>query len=352
MAANSKIEWTEQTWNPLAGCSIVSPGCHNCYAALMAKRLAAMGQAKYQGLTNENGWTGKLNFSETDLKAPLKWKKPRRVFVNSMSDLFHEDAPDEWIDRVWAVMAFAGQHTYQVLTKRAQRMFAYLNQNRSARVKAAALSMGFALEFQGISLLPKILPNVWLGVSVEDQNRTERIPWLLKTPAAIRFLSVEPLLGPVRLSGVYHDYLTGVDVEEDCHPMCDGSHERCPVPHQFATAQIDWVIVGGESGPGSRECRPDWVRGLVADCKRANVSCFVKQLGANVVTRNDMVEDDFNSLKTGWPDPDVEHHIHGFQENYQGADCRIRLRDKKGGDPGEWPPDLRVREFLSQAVRS
>ena len=231
----SKIEWTRnddgtegKTWNPLAGCSIVSPGCTNCYAMRMAARIERMQPAShYKGLTKQvNGnpvWTGKIaRAPEHIFYAPLKWRKPTRVFVNSMSDLFHEDVRDEWIDRIFAIMALSPRHTFQILTKRLKRMQKY-----SGRRAA--------------------LDNVWLGVSVENQQAAdERIPLLLDTYAATRFISAEPLLGPLALEAL----LPG----------------------------IDWVVVGGESGPGKRPVNLDWMRDIRDQCKAAGVPLFVKQI--------------------------------------------------------------------------
>lgn len=206
MGDNSSIGWTEATWNPVAGCSLVSAGCTNCYAMRMASRLEAMGQRKYAGLTKKvNGlpvWTGKVNCDEASLRVPLSWRRPRRVFVNSMSDLFHESVPLEFVDKVFAVMAFAGSHTYQVLTKRPERMAAYLA--RTGRnieyLDRPAGELGLALRFDvgdgrpPIGLVPWPLPNVWLGTSVEDRATSSRLLHLELCPAAVRFVSFEPLL--------------------------------------------------------------------------------------------------------------------------------------------------------------
>lgn len=245
MGQNSNIEWTEQTWNPLAGCTRISPGCQNCYAERMAKRLIAMGQEKYQGTVDKNGrWTGALNFDVDNWDAPTKRKKPTMYFVNSMSDLFHADVPPNWSMRIWDVMAKTPQHTYQILTKRADVM--------EQRVK-------WLVDLYGV------LPNVWLGVSVENQQYAdERIPHLLQTPAAVRFLSCEPLLGPVSIDlidGVFYD-------------------SGMPFPWQkLEKPGIDWVIVGGESAPNARPMHPNWARSLRDQCKSAGVAFFMKQWG-------------------------------------------------------------------------
>lgn len=214
MATNSTIEWTDTTWNPLTGCTKISPGCKHCYAERMARRLKAMGQANYA-----NGF--KLTLHEDMLDQPLSWRKPRTVFVNSMSDLFHRDVPTEFIQRVFAVMRRASQHRFQVLTKRSKRV----------------------ADLSGEIDWPE---NVWMGVSVENADYTFRIDHLRQTGAAVKFLSVEPLLGPLpelNLNG------------------------------------IDWVIVGGESGPGARQMASEWVTDIRNQCVAAEVPFFFKQWG-------------------------------------------------------------------------
>lgn len=288
----SKIEWTQKTWNPIVGCSLKSPGCTNCYAMKMAGRLEAMGQAPYQGTTQrtKNGfaWTGQVNLSETALLAPLKRKTPTVYFVNSMSDLFHESVPDEWIDRIFAVMALCPQHTFQVLTKRSDRMRAYFegieNGNegrllgdgwRDALVEGCAQNIWQKLtgdqtvdEWLAVHLP---LLNVWLGVSVEDQARAdERIPDLLDTPAAVRFLSCEPLLGPLDLECVPWPANWNRSVDD----VSDGID-----PLRYSASKIDWVICGGESGPGARPMHPDWARSLRDQCAAAGTAFFFKQWG-------------------------------------------------------------------------
>jgi protein gp37 len=214
MSRRSAIEWTEMTWNPVSGCTKVSPGCVNCYAERMAKRLKAMGAARYH-----DGFA--LRTHEAALEEPLRWKSPRKVFVNSMSDLFHKDVPLEFIQRAFDVMAQCSQHQFQILTKRA------------ARLRELAPALNWA-------------PNIWMGVSVEDQKRARRAVDLSAVPAQIRFLSVEPLLGPI-----------------DELPL-DGIH---------------WVIVGGESGPGARPIERQWVEALLKQCRARGVAFFFKQWG-------------------------------------------------------------------------
>jgi len=220
MATNSSIEWTDTTWNPLTGCTKISPGCKHCYAERMARRLKAMGQPNYA-----NGF--QLTLHEDMLGQPLTWRKPRTVFVNSMSDLFHKDVPTEFILRVFAVMRTASQHRFQVLTKRAERV---------AKLSAE-------IDWP---------PNVWMGVSVESAAYTFRIDHLRHTGAAVKFLSVEPLLGPI--------------------PDLD-------------LTGIDWVIVGGESGPGARPMAEAWVTDIRDQCVEAGVSFFFKQWGGVVKSK-------------------------------------------------------------------
>jgi protein gp37 len=214
MAHGSGIEWTESTWNPVTGCTKVSPGCKHCYAERMAERLQAMGQTNYV-----NGF--ELSLQPHMLDLPLSWKKPQTIFVNSMSDLFHEEVPLTYIRRVFDVMERCPQHRFQVLTKRAARL---------------------------AELAPRLPwpPNVWMGVSVESAQYRWRIRALREVPAAVRFLSLEPLLGPLG-----------------------------PLPLKA----IHWVIVGGESGRGARPMDPAWVRSIQRQCQRAGVSFFFKQWG-------------------------------------------------------------------------
>ncbi|PKP66990.1 MAG: phage Gp37/Gp68 family protein, partial [Alphaproteobacteria bacterium HGW-Alphaproteobacteria-5] len=300
MAKHTPIEWTDSTWNPIGGCTRVSEGCRNCYAEIMAARFSGPGQWG-EGLAhmvgNDHRWTGKLVLHEAALDRPLRWREPRRIFVNSTSDLFHESVPDEWIDRVFAVMALAPQHTFQVLTKRSERMHAWFAQNRQLPIGDEMLA--FSNEGRRIDLTnlvdafgdeeePNItpicwpLPNVWLGTSIEDQpTANTRIPHLLATPAAVRFVSAEPLLGPVDLT------LDGIscgpcpwcadsfpDPETGCVDCC-----RCDGTGKGDEVLLDWVIVGGESGPHARPMHPDWARSLRDQCNAARVPFFFKQWG-------------------------------------------------------------------------
>ncbi len=216
MGDNSAIEWTDATWNPVTGCTKISPGCKHCYAERLAVRLHAMGNPRYR-----RGFEVTLHEDQLDL--PLRWKHPRRIFVNSMSDLFHDDVPDAFIVRAFEVMTSAHWHTFQVLTKRAERL------------AALAPQLSWA-------------PNIWQGVSVESRRYVGRIDCLRTVPAAVRFLSLEPLLGP----------LPGLDLRA-----------------------IHWVIVGGESGPGHRVIRPEWVRDIRDQCLQVEVAFFLKQWGGH-----------------------------------------------------------------------
>lgn len=239
------IEWTDATWNPVTGCTKVSPGCDRCYAETLAERFRGVPGHYY-----EQGFDVVLRPDK--LEVPLRWRRPRRVFVNSMSDLFHRDVPDEYIARVFAVMARAPQHTFQVLTKRHGRMRSLLS---------SAAFHNLVNDLPGEPWRPLVtfpLPNVWLGVSVEDQQRADlRIPALLDTPATVRFLSCEPLLGPLDLR-LYLHTSRGVETRG---------------------WGIDWVIVGGESGRGARPMYPTWVRLLRAHCADAGVPFTFKQWG-------------------------------------------------------------------------
>jgi protein gp37 len=272
---SSAIEWTDETWNPTTGCDRVSPGCDNCYAATMAKRLKAMGQAKYQtdGDPRTSGPGFGLAMHDDVLGQPLRWRKPRRVFVNSMSDLFHPRVTDEFIARVFAVMAATPQHTYQVLTKRPKRMRALLGGPLDSGLASLIEVAHSELEAMTLYEAEWPLPNVWLGTSVEDQQRAdERIPALLDTPAAVRFLSCEPLLGPVDLQ--YHLGVEWLDT-------LDGwGHEMFSALQGRVGGGLHWIIVGGESGPGARPMHPQWARHLRDQAEAADVAFFFKQTGS------------------------------------------------------------------------
>lgn len=348
MANHTAIQWTDATWNPTRGCSRISEGCRNCYAERQAYRFSsASGRGRtaptpFQGFVQmANGhpqWTGKGTLVEERLADPARWKTPKRIFVNSMSDLFHEALPAAAIDRVFAAMALSPQHTFQVLTKRGHRMLEYLSENHGHEARMRVQNVIDPPGNRGIIEVALRLydawplPNVWLGVSVEDQKTAdERIPLLLKTPASVRFVSYEPALGPV-------DFGKAIP----CGYYCDGSVGH--VDHGFITPgikpRIDWIIVGGESGPGARPFDVAWARNTITQCKNAGVPCFVKQMGAQVWDRNDRIGDGSPREWPGNTDFDSES-----TDDYQGAPTRILLRDRKGGDMAEWPGDLRLREF-------
>lgn len=277
----TEISWTDETWNPTIGCMKVSAGCERCYAIRNAYRLEhAFKQPPYQGLTRKlpdgsQNWTGVVRALPERLAIPLGWKQPRRIFVDSMSDLFHEDVPDEFIDQVFAVMAWTSRHTYQVLTKRPERMRAYLlDRERLSQIESAMCDRctdqegrlcGYGNDDCQLSAwLTLPLPNVWLGVSVEDQRAAdERVPLLLQTPAAMRFLSCEPLVGPVELS----------DVSGWVDPT------RWLGKRTLGPEGIAWVIAGGESGPDYRPMDLAWARSLRDQCAAADVPFFFKQHG-------------------------------------------------------------------------
>ncbi len=298
--ADTNIEWADKVWNPVLGCARVSSGCGTadeggCYAERLAFRLALMGKREYEGLTRQlpNGkvrWTGKVVCLPDRLAQPLTWKKPSRIFVNSMSDLFHEDVPDDFIDQVFSVMAWTPRHSYLVLTKRPERMLRYLTSpDRRELIENARCDTcvrwgglcGYPGEDCGLpadTILP--LSNTWLGVSTEDQRTAdERVPLLLQTPAAVRFLSCEPLLGPIDLERItledgFCDARTGEHwIEDDLgyHASVDGPDWE----------PIDWVIAGGESGPNFRALNLDWARSLRDQCQAVGVAFHFKQVGGH-----------------------------------------------------------------------
>lgn len=362
----TSIEWTEVTWNPVRGCSRVSPGCDNCYAMRQAHRSSGPGGA-YEGLTTirkgKVDWAGMARLVPEQLEAPLRRRKPTTYFVNSMSDLFHDSLAKEEIAAVFAVMAACSHHTFQVLTKRAKRMLEVVTElyasDASLLYDAAeelAGRMGWCHVGEDDWKLP--LPNVWLGVSAENQEQADkRIPLLLKCHAAIRWVSAEPLLGPLdpeaylRDSRIIHmsmsieGALANVDAldsvtDTDGNPMpraevrealetlraagarvipagdCDNfDDQKGCLGH--VNPHVDWVVVGGESGNGARPFELSWAHEIVTACQQADVACFVKQLGRR-----------------------PEHAPDGSGRRYH-----LHLNSRKGGDPNEWPEDLRVREF-------
>ena len=303
---NTKIEWTDATWNCLRGCSRVSEGCRNCYAERVAARFSGPGMA-YEGLArmvklvgprdknSEARWTGEVRLIEDALEAPLRWKRPRRIFVNSMSDLFHEKVTDEMLHRIFSVMFKASAtnhngHTFQILTKRPKRMLEWARRWTDS---------------YGDPLAPNC-PRIWWGVSVEDQaTADERIPLLLQCPAAIRWVSAEPLIGRLALDEfwMHGNAYDGLD-------------------------RIHWVVIGGESGIGARPFHLKWARSMIAQCRESSIPIFVKQLGACAI--------------------DEENGLAGAAVRVPSEAAPLvskRLENKKGGDMAEWPEDLRVREY-------
>ena len=300
MAETSTIEWTDATWNPITGCSVVSPGCTNCYAMKLAGgRLRNHPSRARLTSPSKAGpvWNGRVRLNKDWLDQPLRWRRPRRIFVCAHGDLFHESVPAAWIDRVFAVMALAPHHQFQVLTKRPERMRAWFARRSGQYSNGAQLSVYRTLAGRGSMKPPDglggtsagvaarmreliepsgwPLPNVWLGVSAEDQARAdERIPALLETPAAVRFLSAEPLLGPIDLRTI------DVSGWDETAPLGWSWLDRCEAMKGGDEPRVDWVIVGGESGQGARPMHPDWARSLRDQCQAASVPFFFKQWGA------------------------------------------------------------------------
>lgn len=320
MADNTKIEWTDATWNPITGCSVVSPGCTNCYAMKLAGTRLAHHPSR-AGLTVDTKagpvWNGKLRFNSEWLFQPLHWKRPRRIFVCAHGDLFAEGVEDAWLDQIFAVMACSPQHIFQVLTKRPKRMRDYLKTKMlEHRLAAAQAQFDFPLQSPGFwPHLP--LSNVWLGVSVEDQTRAdERIPTLLDTPAAIRWISAEPLLGPVdldsiKIPGVVNplDSLRSETYADIKHGQYAGQRLYSGCKYGCAHG-IDWVVVGGESGAGARPMHPDWARSLHDQCTRAGVPFFFKQWGNWQIASeaNGHADHNMNRNDAFWIDIDGTQH--------------------------------------------
>lgn len=262
----TKIEWAEETWNPVTGCSPISEGCRNCYAARMAKRLA--GRCGYP-----EGEPFRVTLHPDKLDQPMRWKKPRMIFVCSMGDLFHEDVPTTFIDQVLEIIASCPQHTFIALTKRPE--------NLEHKIYGITPDNPYRLLGGG-----DYLPNLWLGVTAENQQRAdERIPVLLQIPAAVRFVSVEPMLGPVDLTKIslgpnghgltfYHNSLNGWSTGYNAE-----THKQ-KVSRNDQFSRLDWVICGGESGPGARPMHPDWVRSIRDQCRDAGVAFYMKQMGS------------------------------------------------------------------------
>lgn len=355
MSAGTKIEWTDASWNPVTGCTRVSPGCQHCYAErLTATRLAH--QERYRGLAvmqkGEARWSNEVRLHREVLDDPLRWERQRRVFVCSMSDLFHADVPDGYIMDVWRIMYLAAQHVFQVLTKRSDRMAGWLRRwldtstdeaadstdsysgipypmpRGPAAIRATYGCSGRAGLFaemlegwgdpppgaawplydwaQGPRFWPRVFNNVWLGVSVEDREHLRRIEDLRDTPAVVRWVSFEPLL----------EDLGNVDLRG-----------------------VDWAVIGGETGPGARPLDVGWARRLIEQCRAQGVKVFVKQLGRTAV------ESQGHCSGCDMRTPDDCTHCEGTIEHPQ----RLRLRDSRGRVMDEWPADLRIREWPNAA---
>lgn len=307
--SDTTIAWTDMTWNPTRGCTRVSAGCERCYAENMAGRFSGSGKP-YEGLVRKRAqlgwvWTGDVRIIPHMLDVPLRYSLPRRIFVNSMSDLFHERLTDgdPWFIRdVFRVMARCPQHTFQVLTKRPAGMYWWVQHE---------CADGLTMEDGTVQDWP--LPNVWLGTSIENQDvAAERIRWLSHIPAAVRFLSVEPLLGPVDLVPF---------LRWGCG-MCGGERMDCPKCRGVAPNAVQWVIVGGESGPRARGCDIAWIRNIVWQCQAAHIAVFVKQLGAQP----------YYIARSG------------------SAERLWLLTDAKGGNIEEFPEDLRIRQYPEQVT--
>lgn len=359
------IQWTDETWNVVTGCTRVSPGCEHCYIERTPP--FRMQGRRFSG--PEIGATTGVRLHPDRLEMPLHWRKPRRVFVCSLADLFHQDVPTEFIARVFAVMALAEQHTFQVLTKRPPRMRALLRSESFRRLIADAVTGHgrndtFGLEvdiIDGTGAWP--LRNVWLGVSVEDQRYAdERIPLLLDTPAALWWLSCEPLLGPVSLSvGAVEDTVGRPD-RSGRAPGTGRDGRSSPDEPTAVPTGIHWVIVGGESGPGARPMHPQWARDLLDQCQQAGVAFFLKQMGA---WRPVGPGEATHLVHVGGParsaayvverDKATTVHRHGHLGQYERREdlvdrghpgwVRMRRFGGHGGREHEIPEDLRVREY-------
>ena len=352
MAETTTIGWTDATWNPITGCSMISAGCTHCYAQTLAGTRMKNHWSR-KGLTKETPlgpvWNGEVRVNRKWLDQPLHWKKPRMVFVCAHADLFHEAVDDHWRDVIFAVMAATPHHTYQILTKRAGGARDYLNRCSQRPIESWAESMWEARDIsldqstcrriaRAIVNAAWPLPNVWVGVSVEDQaNAEHRIPLLLDTPAAVRWISAEPLLGPVDLTRLKTEELTWQDA-------LNGRAHAGPSVWS-GQRKLDWVVVGGESGRHARRMDLQWVRKVVGECHAAKVPVFVKQLGlhpgeiCNPVDATDRERADWK--RNGWT-----HVISGEGEQWNRD---LRLKDKKGSDPSEWPEDLQVQEYPGNA---
>ncbi len=373
--ADSKIEWTDKAWNPVRGCSIVSAGCKNCYAMKQAHRFSGVEQP-YEGLTqlSKNGpvWTGSARFVPEMLAAPMSWKKPQRIFVNSMSDLFHSDITNEQIAAVFGVMAACPRHTFQVLTKRPERMlewFQWLQDRgglgpyiRSIKVggdrtlpdlfhavartavvhgkRVRSMSDPWIEVFNAAACIGGgPLSNVWLGVSCENQAAANaRIPLLLQCPAAVHWVSAEPLLGPVDFTQINDGSWYDREGAQLYNALNGTAYWRSGDHGLSGGPKLSWIVAGGESGTGSRPCDVSWIESIVTDCEAYRTPMFVKQLGRRPYDsryRYGVYAPHDKRTPTG---PDGAGGVMAIGN-------LMVLKDRKGGDLGEMPPDLRVRQF-------
>lgn len=292
MGDGSLIGWTDATWPVVVGCEHVSPGCDHCWSAFLTSgRLSK--QPTYAGLATKGRFTGEVRILYDRLNWPLKWRKPRRIFVCSASDLFHKGVPDDFIADVFATMALAPQHIFQVLTKRAGRMRSVLNNPEFQR----AVHFAVLRRSGGQASYPEWpLPNAHLGVSAEDQKWFDvRVRALLDTPAAVRWVSAEPLLGPVRLTPDDH---TGHERDWDGSPGyncldCSTEDELVPWYEQEAPPGLGWIVVGGESGPHYRHMELSWLTRLVDDCRKADIPVYVKQDSGRRAGQQGRIPDDY-----------------------------------------------------------
>lgn len=360
MADRSAIEWTDATWNPLRGCSRVSEGCRNCYAERVAARFSGTGMP-YEGLIHPTtrGWNGQVRLVPEVLAQPIRWRRPRRIFVNSMSDLFHESVSDDAIDQVFGVMWAClynryeqPGHVFQILTKRPSRMLEYLQSDRRRQWAQAAVNYGGGLDPDGIYDQTLYFdgphPRIWLGVSVENQAAAdERIPLLLQTPAAVRWLSCEPLLGPLDLARCVmwrsQDGLATGCVDALRPALLD--RKMCWWP------AVDWVVVGGESGAGARPMHPDWARSLRDQCAAASVPFFFKQWGEWVPHQVAAGEDLGADMRSGrvrflqgdGREPDGRFRPGDAVVERVGKRAAGRLLD--GREYNEWPRAINPKEI-------
>ena len=293
---STKIQWCDEVWNPIVGCSKISAGCERCYAASAAKTARLQQFPQYQKVKD---WNGTVEFVPSQLEKPYKWKKGKRIFVGSMADIFHENVPFKWLEEIMAMIEETAQHTYQILTKRPERMIDFFDWY-SARCSDESIG----------DIKWRMPDNIWLGVSCENQAMADkRIPLLLEIPAKVRFLSCEPLLEPINLSKFLP--IEWSEIAEDWIESWPG------IGSYSASDYPNWVITGGESGASARPCHVDWIRDIASQCQSAKVAIFIKQLGSNAIaTRSD---------NTG---------------NY-----KLKLQDRKGSDILEWFDDLRLQQF-------